>query len=115
MTVSSTNQDSSSSVIAGRGDGIGQDRLALDVDALRRPARRRWPAGRLRMLVDGVLDVVQPRSACRPRGGIRPVVTDVPSVTGGGDVLDAGDVGDRVLDALGDLRLELARRRRPDR
>ena len=27
-----------------------------------------------------------------------------------GDVLDAGDAGDRVLDPLGDLRLELGRR-----
>ena len=91
-----------------RRDRIGQDRLALDVDAV---DDRRLRGGRQvgADALDRVLDVVD--------GGLR--VDLEPELDDGlrralgdrrGDVLDAGDVGDRVLDALGDLRLKLARR-----
>ena len=91
-----------------RRDGIGQDRLALDVDAVddRRLGRRRQVGADA---LDGVLDVVD--------GGLRidleAELDDRLRLALGdrrGDVLDAGDVGDGVLDALGDLRLQLARR-----
>ena len=108
MTVSSTNQESSSMRHGRRRDGIGQDRLAFDVDAV---DDRRLGGGRQvgADALDRVLDVVD--------GGLRvdleAELDDGLRGTLGdrrGDVLDAGDVGDRVLDALGDLRLKLARR-----
>src|SRR5690606_18934919 len=85
------------------------DRLALDVDALddRLVDGARQVAADLG---DRILDVVQ-----RPVGidlepeldrGRRLAVGD-----GRADMLDAGDRGDGVLDLLGDLRLQLGRRR----
>ena len=91
-----------------RRDGIGQDRLPFDVDAV---DDRRLGSGRQvgADALDRVLGVVD--------GGLR---VDLEAELDDGlrgtfgdrrrDVLDAGNVGDRVLDALGDLRLKLARR-----
>ena len=106
-TVSSTNQDSSSGVMAGA-RGVGDDRQAFDLDALhdRLVDRARQVGADAR---DGVLDVVERAVGIH----LEPELDDRhrrPSVTVEVMVLDAGDAGDGVLDLLGDLRLELGGR-----
>lgn len=90
---------------AGRGRAIGQDRLALDVDALDHRlvdgARQIRPD-----LGDGILDVVDSAVGI----GFEPELDQRQRLPVGqrrGDVLDAGNIGDRILDALGDLAFEL--------
>ena len=94
---------------ARRGGREGEDRLALDVDALDDrlvDVARQVEAD----LVDRVLDVVEGAVLVDLEAELhdrrRHAVGD-----GRHDVLDAGNVGDRVLDLLGHLRLELGRRR----
>ncbi len=93
---------------ARRGRREGQDRLALDVDALDDrlvDVARQIEAD----LVDRVLHVVEGAVLvdleAELHDGRRHAVGDRRH-----DVLDAGDVGDGVLDLLGDLALELGRR-----
>ncbi len=96
---------------AGRRDRVGQDRLALDVDALDDrlvDVARQVGAD----LVDRVLDVVDRAVGVDLHAELddrrRHAVGD-----GRDDVLDAGDAGDGVLDLAGDLASRARPARRP--
>ena len=94
---------------ARRGRGEGEDRLALDVDALDDrlvDVARQVGAD----LVDRVLDVVEGAVLVHLEAELDQRLR-LAVGHGRDDVLDAGDVGDGVLDLLGDLGLELGRRR----
>ena len=110
-TMSSTNQDSCSGVIAGRARGIGEDRQAFDLEAL----DDRLVDGARQIGADagdGVLDVVERAIVLVSRRNSI-MVTRAAVGDRRGDVLDAVDAGDGVLDLLGHLRFRARRAPRP--
>ena len=89
-------------------DGISQDRLTLDID----PVDDRLVRGSRQVganALDRILDVVD----CGLRIHLEPKLDKRCRIAlgdGRDDVLDAGNIGDRILDALRHLRFQLARR-----